>query len=611
MTGSSSDPQTPVLRSHASTGLRAGHAALAVIVGLLSACGAVLAFVAAAFGPNVDDLDAVTPSALRSATNDAVALAVAAVWGPLEREAGTRGVRLDDGRARLDELGLVPGGPSVDLVALIGDERPLRLGEVIVERVDATRTRSGRRTFVHFDVVVRAASASGARSDDDDRTEFETGVDSGTGGRAGAGASVDRPGVLRSEQVFELTRAPWDREGFALAARQFETTPDTRVVIDSAARVANRDAERAGSFAGARAALLGDFVGRHDLTVVGSLFVGGRLLDRAGREVFEPARAGLSALRLDAEGRVVERTDARGGDGSFAGVERVVVPTFAHDTGVPEALYLDQRTRPSWPGSFPDFDDLVASIETGGTLVGSPARLRVVSEPVTSAEEAAQLVDPTARRAAEEEATRVHAVANGSLVGFGVPGDPLVLDGDLLVEGDLVLAGEVRGAGRLFVRGTAYLPTDLVSEDGAVAIVAGHSVVVGQPFDADGRPRACLERIPGTGRAFVAPTNDDLEAAALAHLFEALSARRARWRPLRVEAALHACEALVVAAGPGAVGLAGAVDLVGCATSRRLAVDAPAGLRVLFDPRAPSAVGLLDPERALLRRLGAPLTVAP
>lgn len=567
-------------------GPRAGHAALAVIVALLSACGAVLAFVAAAFGPGVEDLDPTSPATLRAAADDAVALAIAGIWGPLETTSGKRGVHLDEGLARLDELGLAIGGPAVDLRHLVDDAAPVRLGDAVLEQLSVVRTQNGRRTFLHLAVAVRPSVAAAPAE----------------GAVARASGSVHAV-----EHVFELTRAPWDRSGLALAARKFESSPDTRVLIDSAARVANREPELAGSFEGVRAALLGDFVGRHDLTVAGSLFVGGRLLDRSGRERIDPARAGLAAFRLDPDGRVVEREDARDEDGAFLGVERVVVPTFERDVAPAEALYLDQRSSSWWPTAQPNFDELVASIVAPGSLTGTPARLFVAAGSTLTHRDVAGLVDPDARRTEHDgEGARLVGTVDASVVALGVAGDPLLLDGDVIVDGDLVLCGVVRGTGRLFVRGTAYLPSDLSTGGDTVAVIARDSIVIGQPFDDRGAVRPSLARLAGPIDDLVAPSAEWIERPALSHLLDGLLAERARWRALRVESALHAGEAVVVSGASGAVGLDGAVDLVGCLSATRIAVDAPAGLRVLFDPHAPRTLDLLDPQRAILRRLGEP-----
>jgi hypothetical protein len=586
---------------------RRGRAALALVVAAFAVAGLSLAFLTTLLQRTTVAIGASYDGELNAAADDAIQLAVTGLWGAIERDHRGRTLAIEDARAALTERGLGPDGTELDLTGSAGLARvddQWRLGEVCVDRLVAERSDQGSRTLVRIQVTTRVGEREGD-------TE---------------------PLVHRAERIFELERRPWAGGSFAVVTEDLGRTAAS-LAVDSAPRVFNRDPKLAGTFEHVRVAGLGALRAPDRALVAGSLYLGGGGLDADGRPIRDWSRLALDTVRLDARGRIVERVDERSDDGSFATRSRLLLPCDPQQYRAFESLYLDQadpkrRAPIAWPTAFPPVPE-PARTATSGRLTAARVRARVVASGARYHfdESVPDLSAPVS--ASEADRLVIDGHVAGSLVAIGTPSDPIRVEGDVVIDGDLVIGGTVAGRGRLLVLGAVHVPIDLLYSDGheplfggrtlgrsfagvenALAIAAAGAVVLGSPRTPDGELRAGLRAAFERGQlgdagAALAPTTDWTTALDLALLCERLSAQRARWKPLEVDAALYSRTAVVGCSDPAAVGQSGAITVVGSLASQNLVVDAPSGLRVLFDPRAPELLDLRDPDQVRLTRTSA------
>jgi hypothetical protein len=657
----------PTARSRAAAASRRGIAVLGAIVGALVVAGIALAALTFVFtgqdaaGVRTDENE------LEWAARDAVTVAVASLWDPLEHAYEDTPLDLTRARAHLDSHGVTAGGGEHDLLASTsfvtrGEER--RLGRARILELGARRDDLGVSTRL----VVRAVVEGEARGDEPPlRTEHE--------------------------EVLVVRGARHASTDYALFGTDISCA-FCHLEVDSAPRRHNRDPARIGTFERVRVATLEPLrlrASTGDSGIAGTLVLGRGGCTTVGATIVDWSRLDLDAVRLDGNGRIVESRDEFASDGSALLVRRNLLAADLHDPLPLENLYLEQLAAREqvdgplprdFPTVFPDdvvndgcvddseFERLARDLD--GRVTAAVVHVVRAGERVTTR---ARLADALSR-STDDVLSRC---VDGTLVLVGTREAPVEIEGELAIDGDLVISGYVRGSGALRVRGAIHVPADLVLLDGVdangartfgsdahglpngLALAGARGVLLGDVFaarfgdsndggatfleaslaafnarelartsgpaprrilrvdsssdvplllpgeNADGatRPLALTpdDRRLGTDTRVVALAGDWIDRSLLPRLAEHFLGQRARWKPLAVDAAIYSDTCVVGLVSPRSVGLSGRLVINGAVVAREVALLATSGALVLHDPRAADLLDVRDHRAVRLSRV--------
>ncbi len=438
---------------------------------------------------------------LDNAAESALALAVNGIWMPFSQSRAGLRTRPIDFRLHMDRLGILDQSAALtktysDLRGQLSLPTDIRgndgLSNISVGEITVLREDTPTRSLLTFEASVSTRPLNGTN----DRGKISKTV----------------------QQVWGVERGEWDGLDYALLANNINCIM-CHASIDNARRLYNTDPALYNTFERVKVGSLESVEMRDSVSsfIAGTLYLGGRGYDSAGRTITNWPDRDLHSRAFDANGMLQE--DAFGNT-----VSSRMQPADTTSPAAGENLYLnygaggalpDGFIPDSFPAVFADDGGIDAGtglpvpgnadnrvlddsefyatvVDSTGTLGGGSIHVSAPGQVVDTAAELSALTTGNT--------SSLNSITEGNVYLVGTDANPILLNGEVAVKGDVFISGVVKGSGTLRVSGNVYIPSDLQYADGsdsngnrtfgvdsngdtnALAIASGGNVLVGNIF---------------------------------------------------------------------------------------------------------------------------------